>query len=116
GEVGEAERLGNEIISKFPNSGLAYLCLGRIYEASDRRQQAAKAYKKGLALPADITPELRADFVNRLENTSKKGKKKKEKKQDEPSTTSIPQSASPTTTDSEYKDQILYKRGAKPRP
>jgi tetratricopeptide (TPR) repeat protein len=116
GELGEAERLGNEIISKFPNSGLAYLCLGRIYEASDRRQQAAKAYKKGLALPADITPDLRADFVNRLENTSKKGKKKKGKKEDEPSTTTSPQSATPTTIDSEYKDQILYKRGDKPRP
>jgi tetratricopeptide (TPR) repeat protein len=116
GELGEAERLGNEIISKFPNSGLAYLCLGRIYEATDRRQQAAKAYKKGLALPADITPGLRADFVNRLENTSKKGKKKKGKKEDEPSATSVPQNASPTTTDPEYKDQILYKRGAKPRP
>ncbi|HZF41208.1 MAG TPA: caspase family protein [Blastocatellia bacterium] len=76
GELGEAEQLGNQIISRFPNSGLAYLLLARIYKESNRRQEAAEAYKKGLALPADLTPEQRADFVDRLEK-SKKGKKKK---------------------------------------
>jgi uncharacterized caspase-like protein/tetratricopeptide (TPR) repeat protein len=82
GEMWEAEQLGNQIVSKFPISGLAYLLLGRIYEESNRRHEAEKAYKKGLALPADVTPEQRADFVDRLEK-SKKGKKKKLKEQNE---------------------------------
>jgi len=80
-EFWDAERLGDEIISKFPNSGLAHLCLGRIYEESGRREMAAEAYRKGLDLPADITPEQRADFTTWLENSLKKGKKKKGKKQ-----------------------------------
>jgi tetratricopeptide (TPR) repeat protein len=80
GEVGDAERLGNEIINKFPNSGLAYLCLGRIYELTNRRELAEKAYRTGLDLPADISPEQRADFIERAEKSSKKGKKKKGKK------------------------------------
>ena len=116
GEVAEAERLGNELISKFPNSGLAYLYLGRIYEESGRRREAAKAYKKGLALPADITPEQRADFVNRLENASKKVKKKKGKKQDQSSATTIPGDSGSTEAGSDYKEQIIYRRDAKPRP
>jgi uncharacterized caspase-like protein/tetratricopeptide (TPR) repeat protein len=82
GELGEAEQLGNQIISKFPNSGLAYLLLARIYKETNRRQAAEEAYRKGLALPADITPEERADFVDRLEK-SKKGKKKKSNMQSE---------------------------------
>jgi tetratricopeptide (TPR) repeat protein len=82
GELGEAEQLGNQIIGKFPNSGLAYLLLSRIYKATDRRQEAENAYKKGLALPADITPEQRADLIDQLEK-SKNGKKKKSKKQNE---------------------------------
>lgn len=76
GEIGEAEKLGNRLISKFPNSGLAYLLLAQIYTDLNRLQEAAEAYRKGLALPADITPEQRADLVDRLEK-SKKGKKKK---------------------------------------
>jgi tetratricopeptide (TPR) repeat protein/uncharacterized caspase-like protein len=83
GELAEAEQLGKQIISRFPNSGLAYLLLGRIYDETNRRKEAAIAYEKGFALPADITPEQRADFVDRFEK-SKKGKKKKLKKQQAP--------------------------------
>jgi hypothetical protein len=56
--------------------------LARIYKETNRRQAAEEAYRKGLALPADITPEERADFVDRLEK-SKKGKKKKSNMQSE---------------------------------
>lgn len=76
GEYQKAEQLGNEIIAKFPNSGLAHLYLGQIYEESKRWALAAAAYEKGLALPADINPEQRAGYMKRLKKISKKGKKK----------------------------------------
>ena len=72
GELKDAERLGNEIISKFPNVGLAHLWLGQIYEQSNNWSLAAAAYEKGLALPADINPEQRADYVKRLDKCRKK--------------------------------------------
>jgi tetratricopeptide (TPR) repeat protein/uncharacterized caspase-like protein len=75
GDLNEAERLGNEIVSKYPDSGLAYLWLGQIYEQTGHRSKAAKAYERGLALPTDISPEQRDDFINRLKKCRKKGKK-----------------------------------------
>ncbi|MEP7337338.1 MAG: tetratricopeptide repeat protein [Acidobacteriota bacterium] len=74
GEDKEAEQKGKEIISKFPNSGLAHLWLGQIYEESNRWALAAQAYEKGLALPADINQQQRADFEKRLEKCRKKVK------------------------------------------
>jgi tetratricopeptide (TPR) repeat protein len=74
GEYKEAERLGNEIIAKFPNSVLANLYLGQIYEESKRWAEAADAYEKGLALPSEINLEQRADYMKRLKKCRKKGK------------------------------------------
>lgn len=74
GDLKEAEQKGIEIIGKFPSSGLAHLWLGQIYDQSDRWALAANAYEKGLALPTDINPEQRADFIKRLEKCRKKTK------------------------------------------
>src|SRR5262245_31517734 len=74
GEYKKAERLGNEIIAKFPNSGRAYLYLGQIYDDSKRWKAAAEAYEKGLTLPSDINPEERADYTKRMKKCRKKGK------------------------------------------
>ena len=74
GEYKKAERLGNEIIAKFPNSGRAYLYLGQIYDDSKRWKAATEAYEKGLAIPSDINPEERADYTKRMKKCRKKGK------------------------------------------
>jgi len=73
-EYKKAERLGNEIIAKFPNSGRAYLYLGQIYDDTKRWGAAAEAYEKGLTLPSDIGPEERADYTKRMKKCRKKGK------------------------------------------
>jgi tetratricopeptide (TPR) repeat protein/uncharacterized caspase-like protein len=74
GDLKEAERLGNEIIGKFPNSGYAHLWLGQIYEQSDRWALAVASFEKGLSLLTDINPEQRADFMKRLEKCRKRAK------------------------------------------
>src|SRR6266540_2277760 len=74
GEYKKAERLGNEIIAKFPNSGRAYLYLGQIYDDSKRWGAAAEAYEKGLTLPSDINPGERVDYTKRMKKCRKKGK------------------------------------------
>ena len=74
GEYKKAEKLGNEIIAKFPNSGRAYLYLGQIYDESKHWRAAAEAYEKGLTLPSDINPEERADYTKRMKKCRKKGK------------------------------------------
>lgn len=74
GELREAEQKGKEILGKFPNSSLAHLWLGQIYEQSNRWELAVGAYETGLRIPSEITAEQRADFLKRIERCRKKMK------------------------------------------
>jgi tetratricopeptide (TPR) repeat protein len=74
GEFAQAEQLGEEYSTNFPDSGSAYLLLGHIYELSGKHNKAAKAYDKGLALTSDMSSEQREDFLRRIKKLRKKDK------------------------------------------